>query len=842
MTDMTSLRFFGLDDRQIQVLVDTYGPKLLPLQEMALREGLLLGDHGLVISAPTSSGKTLLAELAFLAEAKHDRSVILLVPSKALAAERYTDLSERYSPLGYRICLSTRDHGGDDRRIAEGRYHLAIVVYEKMRVLLLRHPGVVSGVRLVVVDELQYISDPERGTDLELLLARLRRRERLRFLGLSAVSASETFARWLNCRFLVHTVRPVELRQGVLCGSRFLYREHNSGQEGEEHLPLPRVEDEGQLMLEAARHFGERGESSILFWPTRTACYMAARRLVAIPPSWEKQEIPSELSDLPEGNVRELLCELVPLGVAVHTSDLSREERAVVERLARQGKLRVICATSTLAEGINLPTHNVLACRLAYRSADRGAPPEIQKLEPQRFINMIGRAGRLGLATFGRGMVVTSSEGDVDGLLDRYLGRQTYDLRSVLPEQPIRSVVLEAVTAGDASTSAELVSWLSDTFAGQEGEWQANLHTTVERCVEELCADGHLSKSGRNLSVSGLAGVAARRGVAITTVELLRKALERSVDSGYNSHRVLYAICGTAEMEEIFISLRRSEWVSRVWSRRLWEEDEPRFADPEHRGIRTREKAAKKTLILAAWSKGERMKAIEQQFQTLGGAIRSLADQAAWLVELTLELAAELNLPTRISQSLDGLRRGISVGLPQAGLSWSSMLAEGFPREFALALIEVGATSPELVSSLPVKRVHETVPMIWRRFLPELIRNGNGSGRVAESDELRLLVDYRRPDRVTLNDTTIPVSQKQFQLLALLASRPGECLSYDTLLDSVWKDVVVEQAQIPKLKSLICKRARQAVGPSGGKILRTIPGQGLVLEANAEVLEAGSRT
>ena len=176
MAEMDSLHFFGLDSRQIEVLEKSYGKELLPLQERALKEGLLLDGEGLVVTAPTSSGKTLLAELAFLAEAKNDRPVILLVPSKALATERFTDLKRRYEPIGYRICLSTRDHNTDDQTIAQGRYHLAILVYEKMRVLLQRHPGMVSAVKLVVIDELQHISDLERGPALELMLTRLRRR------------------------------------------------------------------------------------------------------------------------------------------------------------------------------------------------------------------------------------------------------------------------------------------------------------------------------------------------------------------------------------------------------------------------------------------------------------------------------------------------------------------------------------------------------------------------------------------------------------------------------------------------------------------------------------------
>jgi hypothetical protein len=198
-----------------------------------------------------------------------------------------------------------------------------------------------------------------------------------------------------------------------------------------------------------------------------------------------------------------------------------------------------------------------------------------------------------------------------------------------------------------------------------------------------------------------------------------------------------------------------------------------------------------------------------------------------------------MNLPTKASQWLDGLRRSIATGLPQLGMGWASALAKGFPREFALALLELDVTSPDHVSTLSASRLEEIVPKVWHRFFPGPVSDREAPERKAEDGELRLRIDWRRPDRVSLNDTMIPVSQKQFQLLAFLASKPGECQSYDTLLDNVWQGVIVEQSQIPKLKSLICKRARQAVGPAGERILRTIPGRGLILEAHTEVLPTG---
>ena len=96
-----------------------------------------------------------------------------------------------------------------------------------------------EAVGLVIVDELQMITDRERGPALELLLTKLRiAPSKPRIIGLSAVlGRAQALADWLGARLLVDTRRPVELRKGVLCRGVFRYREHNSGTEHTEAFP-----------------------------------------------------------------------------------------------------------------------------------------------------------------------------------------------------------------------------------------------------------------------------------------------------------------------------------------------------------------------------------------------------------------------------------------------------------------------------------------------------------------------------------------------------------------------------------------------------------------------------
>jgi len=114
------LRHYGLDKTVTDLLRDHYGADLLPVQETAFVENNLFDGTNMVVSAPTSSGKTLIGEVAALHHIEHDRRALVLVPTKALAYEKYEHFQRLYQqPLGIRVVLSSRDHRERDREIPD---------------------------------------------------------------------------------------------------------------------------------------------------------------------------------------------------------------------------------------------------------------------------------------------------------------------------------------------------------------------------------------------------------------------------------------------------------------------------------------------------------------------------------------------------------------------------------------------------------------------------------------------------------------------------------------------------------------------------------------------------
>jgi replicative superfamily II helicase len=168
-----SLVAHGFSRRVVEVWrAHGYG-ELLPLQARALAEYAFLRGRNLVVFAPTSSGKTFVAEMAAVRRLEQGHKVVYLVPTKALAEEKFRQWLVMYREPGLRIAIATRERPETDALVLEGRYDLLIAVYEKMKSYLVVQPEILGQVRLVVVDELQMLADPTRGATLELVLLKL---------------------------------------------------------------------------------------------------------------------------------------------------------------------------------------------------------------------------------------------------------------------------------------------------------------------------------------------------------------------------------------------------------------------------------------------------------------------------------------------------------------------------------------------------------------------------------------------------------------------------------------------------------------------------------------------
>jgi helicase len=185
---------------------------LRPAQWKAIDAGLF-EDKNLLVCTPTASGKTLVAELAILNAIEHDKGMcVYIVPLRALATEKYKQFRKWHE---FKIALTSGDVDSDDSYLAE--YDLIITTSEKFDSLLRHKAPWLPKIRVVVIDEIHLLQDPDRGPTVEIVITILRTLlKRLQLIGLSAtIGNPQELATWLDAKLVADTWRPVRLDKGV---------------------------------------------------------------------------------------------------------------------------------------------------------------------------------------------------------------------------------------------------------------------------------------------------------------------------------------------------------------------------------------------------------------------------------------------------------------------------------------------------------------------------------------------------------------------------------------------------------------------------------------------------
>lgn len=188
--------------------------KLMPVQEKAIKAGLF-ENKNLLVCSPTSSGKTLVAELAaFNSIITRRGKAIYIVPLKALANEKFKEFKQFYGEKA-RIALSIGDLDSSEPYLAN--YDCIITTSEKLDSLIRHHSPWLKDVAVIIVDEIHNMNDPKRGPTLEVLITILR--ELLQDTQIIALSATignpEQLAKWLKANLVQDSWRPVPLHKGV---------------------------------------------------------------------------------------------------------------------------------------------------------------------------------------------------------------------------------------------------------------------------------------------------------------------------------------------------------------------------------------------------------------------------------------------------------------------------------------------------------------------------------------------------------------------------------------------------------------------------------------------------
>ncbi len=332
--------------------------KLYPPQEQAIRHGVLDGKS-ILLAAPTASGKTLVGEIAAVSNILRGGKAVYLTPLKAIASEKYEKFQETYSSLGIRVSISLGDYTSRDAD--PGRSDLLVTTYEKFDSLTRHTPSMLQALSCIVLDEIHLASSETRGGTLEVIVANLKAESpSCQMIGLSAtVSNVSELASWLEAEPVVSNWRPVPLLEGVYLDGAVHY------QTGARSLSEAKVSQPVEALV---KHYLRKGGQALVFYGSRSRAQKAAMRLarclkIALSQG-EAEEVYSAIRDLeskvPATPTTMELVDCIKRGVAFHHAGLPHEARKTVESLFREGCIKVVCSTPTLAAGVNLPARLVV--------------------------------------------------------------------------------------------------------------------------------------------------------------------------------------------------------------------------------------------------------------------------------------------------------------------------------------------------------------------------------------------------------------------------------------------------------------------------------------------------
>jgi superfamily II RNA helicase len=237
----------GFPPEIVETWATDFPQGLNALQLRAVNEFGVLAGNSLLVVAPTSSGKTMVGEVAAIQAVTSGKKAAFLLPYRALVNEKFEEFTERYAPSGLRVVRCSGDATDGIGPVLAGRYDLGFFTYETFLNLALGSPRLLTQLGLVVLDEGQFITDPQRGITVELIFSLLLRARQHgiepQLVILSAVIGNlNNFDRWLSVPLLLSRERPVPLVEGVLDRrGTFQYVDADGTTKSEALLPSHRI-------------------------------------------------------------------------------------------------------------------------------------------------------------------------------------------------------------------------------------------------------------------------------------------------------------------------------------------------------------------------------------------------------------------------------------------------------------------------------------------------------------------------------------------------------------------------------------------------------------------------
>lgn len=730
-SDISSLAGAGFPEGLLEAWAGAI-PSLNALQLAAINDFDVLDGYHLVVSAPTSSGKTMVGELAALRNVLAGRRAIFLLPLKALVADKRRHFQTVYGPYGIRTVEATGETD-DITPLIRGRYDIALLTYEKFAAVALTNPHVLRQAGVIVIDEAQMIADAGRGANLEFLLTLIRMQRRLdiapQTIALSAVIGDTNgLEEWLGRRLLRRDDRPVPLEEGLLLGDgRFRSIDSVSGEECRSDPLIQRLYGKGSsqdwVIPLVAKLVGE-GQQVIVFRETKgeaRGCANYLANALGLPPAADA------LVGLPLPDPSQASNDLraaLEHGVAFHNADLFPDERRVIEEEFRKpdSKIRVIAATTTLAMGVNTPASSVVIAGLEH--------PGEQPYSVAEYKNLVGRAGRLGFSEKGTSYLLALDGRAEYDLWRRYVTGAPEDLRSRFLDQGtdprtliVRVLVAVQRVSGAGVSASEVVEFLESSFGAFQAarahhSWRWS-RDDLRTALDDLRQHGLVDQDGEGgFHLTPLGRLAGESTTEVGTIVRLVECFRQLKPEDITDPALIAATQASIELDQVLFPLNKKSTQKEpaFWPNELRLQGVAgRLLGALARNVVDGQQAtlrAKKAVACLLFISGRPMIEIERIITQFGGAfggaagpIRGVAARTCDVLPTAGRVAEILHPALNLEDRIGRLAIRLTLGIPGAAVDLAREAGSELLRGDYCQLAEADLANPNIAGGADEDRL-----------------------------------------------------------------------------------------------------------------------------------------
>jgi len=681
-----------LPDTAIEFLKSQGYEKLYPPQADSVESGLLDGKS-ILVSAPTASGKTLIAMLAMISYlSKNDGKVIYLSPLRALAAEKFSEFKKLEKvAIGkkVKVSISTGDYENIEKNLEKS--NVLILTNEKMDSIIRHSTEWIEEIGLVISDEIHLIGDENRGPTLEMILTQLKLLDtNPQIIGLSAtVTNSDEIADWLGCKLVQNDWRPVPLSEGV-CDAGEVTMNNGKVFSVERSIRGTPID----LGVQSVKEGGQ----SLVFAETRNRSKsLATKAADAISQILEKKDLhelektsKKILSENEHTELIKTLAFLVKKGVAFHHAGLNQNCRQTIETEFRKGTIKLLSSTPTLAAGVNLPARRVVISNINRYNAKVGGNRPISILE---YKQLCGRAGRPQYDDYGEAIIV--GNGNTEDLINYYINGEPEPIISkITDDKSLRTHILSVIVSHHGMKKDEILEFFLQTLGGLQSR-KPTIKFAIDISLRFLSSEYLIIKKGERFTATKFGKKTSMLYIDPLTATYFRDAIENVSPDRKHTFGFLHLISNCEEFFPKF-SLRKKDSDS---INLLIENNSSELLEPI-----SEYDCSRSLLALHAWITESSELSLSDNFGIESGDMHRMAETANWLSYCLREISKHVERADLLEE-LDNLRKRIVYGIREELLELVKV--KGIGRIRARVLYKHRIKNLNDLAKIPVNKLAE---------------------------------------------------------------------------------------------------------------------------------------